>query len=235
MPVTYEHPQVTRSEATSGHDQSKITHPAYAQISASHVIGGKYLYGSDFQHQHYVCVRICFSEMNRHLSNDWPFAGNEIIEVAMSESQWASFVSSMNRGQGIQCTIQHIHHKQVPQIPEPEHKTEQFRMEGRESAQETLNRIDALTKSIQDSKLSQKQKDEWSRDLSFIRDRTKSNLQFVLQQFAEHMERTVTKAKTEISAYAHHLIVRSGLAKLTGTDPDKKILGYEERNGDEDK
>lgn len=227
MPREYEEPISTRSEGVR--DEMKITHPSFAQIRAGRVSGGAYLYGSDFQHHHYVVISISRSVLNRHLSTDWPFAEDELIEVALSESQWATFVSTMN-AVGTQCTIQHLNRKSVPQIPEPRSSIKDFKLEGSESAREALKQIDKLTQEIQDSKLSQKQKDEWSKQLGFIRERTRSNLRFVLTQFGEHMENTVNKAKTEISAYANHLIVRSGLAKLTGAKGTQKILGYEERD-----
>jgi hypothetical protein len=228
MPREYEEPVVTR-EKMGSRDEYKITHPAYAQISASHVTGGACLYGSDFQHQHYVCISIARSEMNRHLSNDWPHAGEEIIEVALSESQWASFVSSVNRGQGVQCTLQHINRKQVPQIAMPESKLKDFRIEGKEAAQETLNRMMQIIAEIQASRLSQKEKDRISKELLNVRDRMKDNLKFVLEQFGEHMEATVQKARTEISTYAQAILVRTGLSKLIGNDKAAKFLGYEER------
>jgi len=227
MPREYEDPISIRQE--TGRDEIKITHPAFAQIRAGRVSGGTHLYGSDFQHHHYVVISISRSELNRHLSTDWPFAQDELIEVALSESQWATFVSTMN-AEGTQCTIQHINRKQVPQIPEPRSTIKDFKLEGAESAREALAQIDMLVKEIQGSKLSQKQKDEWSKQLEFIRGRTRSSLRFVLQQFGEHMETTVNKAKTEISAYANHLIVRSGLSKLMGSKDAKKVLGYEDRS-----
>lgn len=228
MPLSYEEPVSTREGGMRG--EIKTTHPAYAQISASHVTGGAYLYGSDFQHQNYVCIRICRSELNRHLSTDWPHAQDELIEVALSESQWASFVSSMNRGMGVQCTLQHINHKQVPQIPVPRSTIKDFKAEGSEAARSALKQIAEVMSDIEASKLSQKQKDELLGKLGRIKDNTRSNLRFVLEQFGEHMEATVNKAKTEISAYANHLVVASGLAKLAGIKGTKKILGYEDRN-----
>jgi hypothetical protein len=40
----------------------------------------------------------------------------------------------------------------------------------------------------------------------------------------------VQKAKTEISAFAHNMIVRTGLSKLMGPDDARKMLGYEEKD-----
>ncbi len=226
MPVKYE--EVQKNPGRMGRNDACYTHPAYAQISASHVSGRTFLYGSDFAHHNYVTIRIKRSEMNRNLSNDWPFGREELIEVALSESQWAGFVSSMNRGDGIPCTLQAVAGEQIPQIPQAARRTEMFRTEGEESGNEAIRAIAELTKEIAESKLSQKQKDAWISKLSFIDGRTRSNLEFTLKQFGEHMENTVQKAKTEISAFAQHMIMRTGLSKLIGHEDAKKVLGYEQ-------
>lgn len=231
MPREYVEPTIKAENGAR--DELKITHPAFAQISATHVQGGAHLYGSDFSHQNYVCVRIARSELNRHLSTDWPHERQELIEVALSESQWAAFVSTMNRGSGVQCTLQHINHKQIPQIPAPRSTIKDFRAEGGEAAKQAIREISEVMAEIEQSKLSQKQKEELLRKLANIKDNSRNSLRFVLEQFGEHMEATVNKAKTEISAYANQLIVRSGLAKLMGSKDAKKILGYEERRDDE--
>jgi hypothetical protein len=228
MPVQYE--EIKENPGRLERDSACYTHPSFAQISASNVSGGTYLYGSDFHHQHYVTIRIKRSEMNRNLSNDWPHAREELIEVALSESQWATFVSSMNRGEGVQCTIQHYEGKMVPQIPRIKSRIGQFQAEGEASAEEAVNAITELRDEINSSKLSQKQKDAWIRKLDFIEGRTTGNLRFVASQFVEHMEGVVQKAKTEISAFAQNLIMRTGLSKLMGPEDAKKMLGYEERS-----
>lgn len=233
MPVVYEEPQKEHDPRGRGSDEYTITHPAYAQITASHVTGGAFLYGSDFQHRDYVCVTILRSRLNRHLSTDWPHTEEELIEIAMSEAQWASFVSSMNRGSGVQCTLQRYDGKMVPQIPRPEMKDKAFRLEAEQSGREAIKRIEALTEEIQNSKLSAKQKEAWIKDLDFIRDRTRSNLTFVLKRFGEYMEETVQKARTEINAYIHNSLIRTGIGKVIGNDKAKRILGYRDEDDEQ--
>lgn len=230
MPVEYE--EIKENPGRMARDDASYTHPSFAQISASNVSGGTYLYGSDFHHQNYVTIRIKRSELNRNLSNDWPFAREELIEVALSESQWATFVSSMNRGEGVQCTLQHYQGKMIPQIPKIKSRLKQFQTEGSESGDEAVAAITELRDEINASKLSQKQKDAWVHKLNFIEGRTTGNLSFVASQFVEHMEGVVQKAKTEISAFAQNLIMRTGLSKLMGPEDAKKMLGYEERDKD---
>src|SRR5687767_12050919 len=105
MPREYEKPTTTKRVGRTDRGTTE-SHPAYGQISASRVSGSINLYGSDFRHNHYVIVSIHRSVLDRDLSHDWPFPRQEIIEVALSESQWAHFVSSLNAGSGAQCTIQ---------------------------------------------------------------------------------------------------------------------------------
>lgn len=233
MSRNYEDPISIRRSGIGASEEINTTHPAFAQISASRVSGGAYLYGSDFQHQHYVVIRVAASELNRHLSNDWPNAKlSPMIEIALSEAQYAAFISSMNVGQGVQCTLESFNYKQIPGLPPVESRIEQFRFEGREDAQDTLNMIDEVMKEIEDSKMTKEQKRQLAWKLGRIRDNSKEGLKFVLKQFGEHMETTVQKARTEISAYAHHLLVKTGIAKLTGDKNVHKVLGYEEREDD---
>lgn len=233
MPVNYEQPQYHHDDSHVSRDY-RVTHPAYAQISASSVTGGTYLYGSDFKHQNYVVIRIKKSELVRGLSTDWPFAREEVVEVALSESQWATFVSAMNRGEGVQCTLQSVGGKSIPQIPESARAHEKFKLEASEASDEALRAIESLQAKIADSKLSQKTKDEVSKSLSFIRDRTQSNMKFIMEQFGEHMEKTVQKARTEISAYAQNTIMRTGIAALPNAEDARRILGYEDSKDDRD-
>lgn len=78
-------PTITQDDGPRG--GHTVRHPAFASIRASRVSGGANLYDSDFQHQHYVTVSIMRSELHRTLSNDWHHGREELIEVAMSESQ----------------------------------------------------------------------------------------------------------------------------------------------------
>jgi hypothetical protein len=83
-------------------------HPAFGMIGASRVSNsnpGATLFDSDIRHQHTVIVRIATATRKRDLNRDWLYRKREFVEVEMSEAQWASFVSSMNSGSGVPCTI----------------------------------------------------------------------------------------------------------------------------------
>lgn len=203
-------------------------HPAFAQIGASRVSGGASLYGSDFQHQNFVRIHISGSEMRRSLSNDWPFSRRTYIEVDLSEAQWASFVSSMNVGQGILCTLRYQGGEQIPELPPAASRRDQFKDEAKATCKEAMKRIDELCAEISELKISQKAKDELVKRARRVSSTMTSSLPFVLDQFAEHMETTVEKAKIEINAYAVNTVMRAGIASLGGAAGEMPVIQFNE-------
>lgn len=207
-------PQEPTTEVGGINDEGTVEkHPAYAQIGANRVSGGAYLYGSDFQHQHYITIQIHESDLHRQLSGDRASPHRRLIEVAMSEAQWATFVSSLNQGSGVQCTLGFTPEAGlVPPIVQPKDRKLQF-------SQEMLERFDMATSALKDlatlideSPLSGKKKDALKRQLQVAERNLAPNMDFVASRFDEHMERTVEKAKSEVNAYAQH--VQGGLARM---------------------
>jgi hypothetical protein len=224
-------------EVTKGQRGEVVeTHPSYAQIGASRVSGNAHLYGSDFNHQHYISLTIRRSEQHRDLSRDWPFAREELIEVALSESQWASFVSTLNSGMGTQCTLTRTweggEYNLVPRIKQPTNKLDQFRAESAEDVRESIEAINKLRAMVADLKISEKQKKalDWQAEYA-LRGITTSQ-EFVAKQFAEHMEDTTERAKTEINAYVEGRIHSAGLDALAG--PKDSPIQFIEHKGDDD-
>lgn len=193
--------------------ESITTHPAFAQIQANRVSGQAALYGSDFLHHNYIVIRIRKSELRRDLSTDWFFDSvqGELIEVALSEAQWATFVSSLNAGGGVPCTLQHVDRVPVPGLPDPEARTEQFARELRRTQARAREELTALAEAIAATGLSTKKQQELLRRVEAAGRHMGANTEFVAQCFGEHMEDTVEKAKMEVSAYA--------MAVLQGRSP----------------
>ncbi len=201
------------------------THPAFGAIRASRVSGRATLHGSEFNHQHYVSVTICNASFRRSLSNDWPHAGKELISVDMSESQWATFISSLNHGSGTQCTLSHIGGKAIPGLPDPKPKSEQFKREVAQNCADAIEHLRKLSEQLKSSGLSGKKLEPLLSLLNMASREIGSSQQFVLDQFGEHMEATVSKAKAEVEAYINGAASRihalaSAESKLSG-EPDQ--------------
>lgn len=215
-----EEPVESPSKGPGGMEEVKTTHPAFAQISVGRVSGHTNLYGSDFDHQNYIVVSIHGSELHRTLSNDWHYSRNKIVEVAMSEAQWATFVSSFNMGSGVPCTLTYTAEQgMIASLPTPKSRSEQFRSEMDQDFSEAIEALDELQAGITASGLSNKKTEALLESVRVARQRLTSSIPFVAEQFSEHMENEVEKAKVEIHGYATNLFQRSGLAALTGETP----------------
>jgi hypothetical protein len=210
-------PTVTKSGGPVSDTVEK--HPAYGQIHASRVSGGIFLYGSDFNHQHFIRIGITTSELHRGLSNDYHFARDHLIEVSLSEAQWATFVSSLNHGSGVPCTINHIKGEQIPELPFATDRHKQIKEEAQDRMKVALEALSGLRASIESSKLSGKQQKEFLSQVDRVRMNIAENLQFVADQFDEHVEKTIEHAKVEIGAYVTSTIARAGIKAMNGEVP----------------
>jgi hypothetical protein len=195
-------------------DATRATHPAFGQISASRVSGGTYLYDSDFHHDRYITITIRRSEMDRHLARDWHHAREELIEVKLSEAQWATFVSSMNVGMGTPCTIAHINRESVAGIQGVPQRHEQFSAEMKARTVDARKSLDELQAGLAAMGLSQKKLTELGRLVERARAQIGGSAEFIAQSFDEHMERTTEEAKIEVNAYATGMVQRAGLEAL---------------------
>lgn len=229
MPRIIEEP-VTLND-TGQTSKTRTTHPAFGQIVASRVSGHTPLYASDFVHQHYMTVRIATSTLNRGLNRDWHYAGAEFIEVAMTEAQWATFVSSPNMGSGVPCTIQSREYKMVPGLPDPQSRTDQFGDEVRKQMEKSLLHAKEAIAEIDAMGLPKGKAEKLKSSFNRLIMEMNANLPFVANQFDEHMEDTVEKAKQEAHGYMTSVLTRAGLESLTG--PDKIPLQIEEHRPDD--
>ena len=128
----------------------------------------------------------------------------------MSESQWATFVSSMNVGDGVPCTIRTLMGEYIPELPLSDQKTK-FARHASEANAKGLESLAKLSEAIGRMGLS-KSKEKELQDLAATTLRElKSNTDYIAERFEEHMETTVEKAKTEVHGYMNHHLRSAGL------------------------
>jgi len=214
---------------TGGKEDTVYEHPAYAMIGASRVSGLTTLFGSDFEHHNFLTITISRAELHRGLSTDWYHPRDEIIEIELSEAQWATFVSSPNQGSGVPCTIRHVAGKLAPLIPlrrvEDVTKKEvdaQFK----EMSERVRRAIDDISGEIGKS-VSGVKREAILNHLQQLDSDIRSSLPFMEKQFGEHMENTVEQAKIEVNAYVQNAINRAGVAAIAGHAPLQLKAGKE--------
>ncbi len=206
-------PVVTKESGPIGGE--RISHPSFAQIKAARVNGNSTLYDSEFNHQNTIRVTVSGSEMVRTLSRNYHFETGELITVEMSEAQWATFVSSLNAGSGVPCSLRRDHGKGIPALSKPITMREKFKVEFDEKITEAINRLGDLESMITDAKLSAKAQKEMIDSINYVKRSFTCSMPFVAEKFGEHMETTVEKAKIEINAFTTQALIDAGRQSLS--------------------
>lgn len=204
---------------------TRTSHPAFGQIRASRVSGHTALYGSDFIHNNYVTISICESDLMRTHSNDWHFGGKGLIEVALSEAGWATFVSAMNVGSGVPCTLERVAGESKPNIALRRQEAH-FKAETNEAVKAAMEHLRALRIKIADAAngLSKAKQSNLLSEIDMVIRQVGDHLPFVVTQFDEHVETTMEKAKVELHGYMQGIVARAGIAALGEQKRDPLML-----------
>lgn len=195
---------VVTSSLTQGESSTESTHPAFGQLQLTRVSGNTELYGSEFKHQHVIGITLTRSKQVRNLSNDWFFPQEELFKLYMSEAQFASFITGMGLGSGSPCTIARIPGETVPQIERPPAPKSVFEREFQESIQTALSGLQDALKELDGLKCSDKSKHALRTKLLYSVAGLANRSKFIADQFGEHMETVVEKAKAEITGFVRH-------------------------------
>jgi hypothetical protein len=183
-------------------------HPAFGMITAHRVSSspGAVLFDSEIRHQHYVTIKISTADRRRDLNRDWIHPGKEIIEVGVSEAQWAQFVSSMNTS-GTPCTLQgHFTGPEIPEgiIPEMpyEPRLHESIAEVREASEKALAQINDKMAGVEAAFEAggKKAMREAIRSLRSSIDNAPRNMVFAADSLTEHAENVVQKSRADIEA-----------------------------------
>lgn len=187
------------------------THPSWAMIGASRVSTGPQgavLFDSDIRHQHSVVVRISTASRKRDLNRDWLHPEREFVEVEMSEAQWASFVSSMNVGSGVPCTIRRRENDYaVPGAPFAPRLQESMD-EVRDAAAHAAEKVAEAFAAYEAHKTAANRN-----TLKYAIENMPANITFAAKSLSEHAENVVQRARADIEA----MVVTK--AQQLGIDP----------------
>lgn len=208
--LIWHHPEpTTRGPGPSYADKSAYeeSHPAFAVIGAHRVSGGDtVLFDSDIKHSHKIVVTVSRATRQRDLHRDWIHGENtSLIEVEMSEAQWASFVSSMNTT-GVPCTLRRTEtNANVPGlIYEPRLKESLDEVRG--NARKMRDRLDDLLKAVEEKPTKANVK-----NLRHALDGIEPSMTFAAKSLEEHAENVVQKARNDIEAMVTNRAVALGL------------------------
>ena len=201
------------------YDGYRESHPSYAMIRASRVSGGhENLYGSSVSHQNHIEIQVVRGTRDRHLNTDWYHGDSRpLISVKLSPNQFAEFLTNVNCGSGVPCTLDEFNGEMMPDCPE-RHIRQEVTTEFKERMQEVgelaaeaerkLAELETLGRAIKKSDIKEL-RGLISHALADIR----SNAPFAQECFNEACDKAAAEAKAEIDAAFTSMIARLGMEK----------------------
>ena len=192
------------------------TDPSFGVVRISRVTGQRRLFDSPFDHQHFLTLSISRAYRTRDdLHNTKVYPKGELIEVSMSEVQFANLITSLNMGQGTPCTISHLEGKIIKE-PAPDQTRQTFAHEAREHFTDMAamaKELEALTNK-KASELKAEQRERMKFLALKIHQALTCDMDFFHEQFVETMEKAVSAAKAEIQAHVLNVVQQTGLTAL---------------------
>jgi hypothetical protein len=204
--------------------ETREKHPSFGVIgwSRQHTVGGHAganLFGSDLKHSEIISLRISTASRARDLSNTWIHADKQIVEVNMSATQFADFLTSPNMGDGVPCTIRHTQNEHHIEYPSHENETQLHKAEFKETLNDVRERSGSVMGKLKEmgagATIKKGDFKQLKHDVEMMIQEYHSNLPFVMESFERSMEKTVSAGKAEIEAYIEHRIRDAGLDALT--------------------
>ncbi len=192
-------------------------HPSYCTVAFSRTNsnGGRSFFGASVKPTSYVTLRINEAEIDRKLSTDWIHGKKNIVEVHMTEAQFAECITSLNMGSGTPATLFHIGGHRLPEPPFMG-KVEQHSKEFANNMSDLASKLDLeveRAKTIINSgkPISKKEREVLMDIMSSFLMNIKSNIPFYEQQFVEQMDKTIHEAKMQIDQHLQQKAISLGL------------------------
>ncbi len=197
------------------------THPSYGMISVSRQThsGDAVLFGSNVGVPTTLSVRISPARVSHDLGRDQYYSTlNPLIEIRMTPSQWAEFVSSIGIGMGSPCTIAHFNGESVPTPPPVKRETERIVDSFKTRTEDLVARSRLLLAEVE-SILGKKSLTNADRKkLTDIFHAQLNHLQgsapFMLNSFTEATDRIGKAVQRDLDAFVQDLGRRHGVPNL---------------------
>lgn len=210
-------------------DEVVDRHPSYAMAGFYRVSGDPGpLFGSTLARHHgFVVLRIKRAARHHSLGHDsfMGMPGGSLVEVKLSNMQFAELLTQMNVGDGVPVTLSVFNGERVPGPDaitlEATKVREGFREKMRALARDVKQDRQEIQTLIEKKSLTKDDRETIKRKLEKIVREIGSNAPFMLEQFEEATGRVVTAAKAEVDAFVTHAVTTAGMKALNMMPPDE--------------
>lgn len=203
-------------------------HPSYALVSFSRCSNAadRPMFGSSVPCSSFIKCTIKAGRRERDLNNEWFFADEPLVEFNMSPAQFADAITNMNVGDGVPCTLRYLKgedennemRKDCPYEPKFDVYEREFKEECRNVNANILNAISKASEMLEAKTIKKADIREVQNLLNQIARDLTSNLPYVQMAFNEYLNKSVSEAKQEITAFMTQQITNFGIKGLQQND-----------------
>lgn len=196
------------------------THPSYGMIGFTRVTtnGNDNFFGSELPQSNYIEMVVKSAEVERDLTNDFYYGKSLLLKLRITSTQFSELITSMNRHDGVPCTLQYVNNQHIEQ----EGKIESKKEFTHRKFKERMSKFSQSLKSTQNKAVELVKKKTLSKDdqhdllsaINFLTAELNNNIPFFMECFQETMDKVVLEAKTEVENAIMHKITVLGLEKL---------------------
>lgn len=204
------------TQKTSGWNEPE-KHESYGTVTVSRCTGHVNLFDVSSPQQHFISLKIHEAERYRSLSNDRTYQRKQLIEVWMSETQFARMLSSISIGGGVPCTLHWVGgddnpNREPPPMDDKGAKLKEDLKVHTDYVSDLLNEMDRKLTALTETKHIGKGKIKEVQELmGQARMTINDNLPFILTQATEQLEGAISEAHANIDAYQKHKAMELGL------------------------
>jgi hypothetical protein len=204
----------------SSYNPEEIDHPSFGAISWSRVTGDRGpFFMASLKHTGWVEIEIheARATVNGAHTRLSTAGKRSIVRVAMTEEQFARFITTPNRGSGAPCTITRREGLQIPQCP-PDKQASQYRKEMETKARVTA---DSLKEALALLKKALAGKTVRKGDLKDIQEEVAraarevgANMPYLMKLFDEYLDTVTSEASAHFENHVRTRLDDLGISAL---------------------
>jgi hypothetical protein len=196
----------------------KTEHESWCLVQANRVSGrSDDLFATSLEHQHTIQIKIArAAQYSGHGSTRY-MDREQLIAIEMSPMQWAEFITTMNMGCGVPCTLRRFEGKAVKG---QKHETEtvriqdQFSQHAKAVGEKMRDLHEDIASRLEKTSLSKKAQGEILEKIYMLTRVFHDYMPFMHDRFVEACESTVSEAKAAVDAFVSHAVLQTGLEYL---------------------
>ena len=211
-------------------EESREDHESFGLISISRVTGsGQAFHGSSLRHRAYITLSVHRAYVTRNAGggqSDYHGEREMLVDLRMTEAQFAQMITTPNYGVGVPCTLEH--YQEGPMVKPEDPPSAETRRRFDRAASEDFAQAVRDFKAIAEDMI--KMADSGRVRIGALREmaghleqavqHVEKDLPFLEEQFQRNMDAAVSEAKAEIEAFTRNNLAAAGLQHLADQAPE---------------